>query len=290
MGQSACNAAIKPDFGSDINASPGLHTSKESPGQRRTSETPVPRRCEEAARRARSSAADLERSNDPAPSRPRRHPAASPNREQDNLLASDGGDDRDALRLRGAVAARQTVETLLIASPRARARCAVRSLAARRPAAARSVIWRRCRPASGVKIDGHHRRRVAAEQAATPRRSGAPLGCAALRCSRRRRGVSGVPRSLDVAIGRRCGAEGGHIFGSRPVARAGQPPFLQRLLRVILHMTAAVAERERFEKATTTASWSAVNVPRRGGYRSGGRSERISASTAIAGSAGRRKA
>jgi hypothetical protein len=57
-----------------------------------------------------------------------------------------------------------------------------------------------------------------------------------------------VPRSLDDVIVHRCGSEGGHIFGSRPVACAGQPRFLQCQPRVIRHLTGAVAERERLEK------------------------------------------
>jgi hypothetical protein len=62
--------------------------------------------------RRSSAAADLERPNDPLHRGLDVIPRPAPNREQDNLLASDGGDDRDALGLRGAVAARQTFETL----------------------------------------------------------------------------------------------------------------------------------------------------------------------------------
>jgi hypothetical protein len=50
--------------------------------------------------------------------------------------------------------------------------------------------------------------------------------------------------ALSTAIGHRRGSEDGHIFGSRPVTCAGQPPFLQRLLRVLPHMTGAVAEHK----------------------------------------------
>jgi hypothetical protein len=62
--------------------------------------------------RFRATCQDLERADEPlhrgldVVSRP------APNREQDNLLADDSGDDRDAFRLRRAAAASETVEAL----------------------------------------------------------------------------------------------------------------------------------------------------------------------------------
>ena len=57
-----------------------------------------------------------------------------------------------------------------------------------------------------------------------------------------------VSCSLDDVIAHWCGSEGGHIFESRPMACAGQPPFFQGLRRVVPQMTGAIAERERLEK------------------------------------------
>jgi len=54
--------------------------------------------------------------------------------------------------------------------------------------------------------------------------------------------------ALDNLIGHRYGSEDCHIFGSRPVTRTRQPPFLQGLLSLILQMTGPVAERERLKK------------------------------------------
>src|SRR5262249_45475553 len=98
-------------------------------------------------------------------------------------------------------------------------------------------------------IDSNDRRHVATKYPAPHLDSSGLLRDVS--CSAAHEGVGqqqAVPSSLDETIGRWCRAESRRIFGSRPVAGTGEPPLFQRLLSVLLHMTGAVAERERLEK------------------------------------------
>jgi hypothetical protein len=79
--------------------------------------------------------------------------------------------------------------------------------------------------------------------------------------------------------------------GPRAVARPRQPPLLQRLLRIITQVSEAViAQRDRFQKGHHDGLLFGVQRGEAGRIPVGGRSERINASTAIAGSSGRRNA
>jgi hypothetical protein len=123
------------------------------------------------------------------------------------------------------------------------------TLATRRPAAARSMTWRRWRPASGVTLTATI---VGTSPQSSPRHTSTARDSSAMcRTPLLTKAVGkhqAISCSLHESLSDRRGAEGGHIFRAWPEARAGQPPFLQGLLRVIVYLTGAVAERERLEK------------------------------------------